>query len=438
MGLFNRKKTEPSETKHDIVKKKYITELASDKDAEQSPRSEYIGSFVERVKPEWLEFQYMKDPITFNGCNIISGLVGSEGYILNGEDRDKKTVEQFLTDINQEDLAQQIGLHLCLYGRTFGEILLTKDKTAVAGLYLLDPKRMDYKKKQVAGKWLLDLDDFNRPKGYVQHKADWDGNDPNQGIQYRPEEIIQFTMRRLGDSLDGVGLIEPQYKNTHEKINIEEALAEAIWRIGFPLLIQYCGDMEHEPGPQDIKDSNKKLKKVYNKTVLSLPYYRKLELLTTKIENMAENLKHYIRNQVAAFGLPEALLLGTGEGTNRATLTELTSIGAKHLANIHSSIARGYSQKIFSRMLGLGQITKPVTITFQKLKSDERYQQVDSITKLLDSGAITATPELEAHILQMLDLPENKGEFAPPQPKAQAARQLGLDLMKDDKPGRHY
>lgn len=448
---FSKKKEsqELSENKSQFVAKSYGHRIASlktgngDGSEQGISRTEYRGSNLKRAKMSQMELMYANDPVAFNGCNIISSLVNSEGHVLNGEESDIEIVNKWLSDIFFEDTVNTIALHLCIYGNAWTEKVFNSNKTYLPGLRLIDPKSMDF--KRIASPLsptnsLIDLDKSGNPKGYVQHPVDYTDNftNLNKGIQFQPKEICHFTFKRIADSLLGIGLIEPQQKIILEKMNIEEALAEAIYHIGFPLVIQYCGDESHEPDPNSLKVVSKQMRDIHNNTDITLPYYRKLEILETKIQGMRENLDYYIDQQIVTLGLPKALVLGVGEGTNKATLEGQTTIGARHIATIQQSIARKFNMEIFNELLALGQIKKPVTIAFNTIKSNERLDDVAMVLEGIKAGAITIDKDTEAFIRQTLDMPALTGEHNPRPPIQQMAYEFGMELGKDEKRKRGY
>lgn len=391
-------------------------------------RSEYSGKTPSRVALDKLEADYLYDPINFAGVNVIAGLIGSEGYVLEGSESDVKKVQDFLDSINFEAFKYRIGAHLCIYGRSWNEILMLKTGDGIGGLDILDPKRMDYLKiRGPNGSELLDLDNYGKPKGYVQKATDG-ASELNAGIKFKPNQIFKLDMRKIADSLDGVGILEPIHKITSYKQSIEEALAEAIIRIGFPLFHQVCGDVEHDPSPADLDKAAESMKKIYYRSNIALPYYRDLKVIAPQINQIRENLEYYIDQQIAAIGVPKALVTGLAEGTNRASLAEMTEIGARHINTLHRVIAEGFNEQIFNRMKEFGQIGD-VKIKFNPIKTNDNATTMDAIVNLINAGALTPNEELEKYLRSVLKLPELKpGEYAPREPGPQMINQIAEDI----------
>ena len=440
MGLWDRifkKEPAPAPAKREFVTQAYT----SQEEAPAQSKAEYRGTNLERVSMANLELQYARDPISFNGSNIISSLIGAEGYILNCiSDKDKKTGQNFMDQIKFNNLIHQIGLHLCIYGNAWFEKLFNKARNNLSGLRIIDPKSMDFLRVDIQGKQVIDLDKWGNPKGYVQHPLDWDGT-LNAGVEFAPENIMHLTMRQISDSLIGVGVLEPISKITWEKLNIEEALAQALWRLGFPLLVQSVGDIDHEPDGNTVKESGRAIQRVYNESVITLPYYRQLKIIESNVSQLRSNLDYYIEQQCAGIGLPKALVSGIGDSTNYSTLNTMTSMTATHINSIHRSIAESMNKEAFGTMLEIGQISNPIEQVFNPIEMNESYDKLGIIGTLVQQGVVTPTADLEAWILKNLELPENKEGFAPAPPKQQVAYALGLEMAKDMKGGKspgHY
>ena len=375
-----------------------------------------------RVPLSKLELDYVVDPVCFAGVNVIASLTGSEGYTLDGKESDKKKVDVFLNNMKFEDMIHTYAMHLCIYGRTYNEILELTDSDGIGNLSIIDPKSMGYKMKHGKnGEEVIDLDENGNPVGYVQTN----GTGMNEGTAFTPDEILKMDLRRIADSLDGIGILEPIHRMTVIKMNIEEALGEALYKIGFPLFVQVCGDAEHEPSLNDIATVAAGMKNINHKTDIAIPYYRDLKVLAPDVSAIRMDLNYYIEQQIAALGIPKALIMGTGEGTNRATLEEMTDAGARHINAIHRVIANAFNNQIFKRMLEAGQISSVVTIKFNPIKVSEGFEKINTIIGAVAGGVMTPDAELEDYIREYLELPKRTGEFKPQSPSDQFVNDVG-------------
>lgn len=397
--------------------------VTGDADKTQKPKSTYRGTDVPRAKMSDLEGLYAADYVVYAGVNIGSSLAASVNHTLRCEVKEDEAPAQELLDrLRFEDWVRTFAAHQFLYGEYWGEVLLNETGKMVSDVRTCDPKSMDFEQHEDQGHLYYDLGPGGRPKGYIQYPYDWDGSLDNRDItHFKAEQIIHAPMRTIADSLRGLGVVEVIRKPTLAKMNIEEALAEAIYRIGFPLYVQYCGDKEHDPSRPVLAAAHQDVKKLNNKSVVTLPYYRKLDTLSPTIVQIRENLDHYLNAQVAGFGIAKAIILGIGEGTNRATLDQLTAVGASNIRSIHRSVTNYTYEKLFLRGKQLGQFKGKVWVEFDPVKWVDKAQTAQLVVDLVTAGVITPEAELEDWVRSFLELPDRKGEYAPKEAAAPGA-----------------
>jgi hypothetical protein len=417
----------------------YVTLATSD---EAASKAEYRGTKVPRINKETLELNYCRDPVVFAGVNWISALTGANGYDLEGKDSDKKAVQEFLDRLRFEAWVKRIANNLAIYGDAFCEIIPNKDKTIISGLYVIDPKSMDFSKKKATNNVdeVYDLDAYGKPKFFVQHPYDWDGT-MNAGKQFKPKEILQLGLRGVSDSLWHMGIVETISRITNIKWNIEQAMGEAIYKIGFPVPTVEAGDELHQPSANDIDKLAYNLKGFDNKKTVVLAYYNKLKdppATGQFIGPTVQALEYCINEQIAGIGIPKPVVMGLGEGSNRATLEQLTDIGARNIESIHRAIEEGLNEMVFKQMEQLNQIAGPVTIKFKPLKVEEKFTKLTAIVDLINAGVLTTEPEFEDWVREYLELPERVGEYQPMEPIDKVAGQFGANIADEIRKSKPY
>lgn len=408
--------------------------MSGQEDREPSrSKTEYRGSRVKRASAWDLEELYFNDPIIFSGGNVISALCASVPYVIKAtNEQDKAQIQSFLDVLRFEDFVTTWAKHQYISGMFWGEIIPFKDGKGIHSLKPLDYKTMDFETEIKGGYEYIQLDKIGMPLGYVQHPYDWSGNGPDpKDKHFKPGEIVCAPMRTVADSLKGVGIIEAIRKVTLDKLNIENALAEAIYRIGFPLYTQYVGDEKHDPSVGALKLAHNDVKKINNRSVITLPFYRKLDVLSPEIRGIRDHLDYYIECQVAGIGIAKAVVMGLGEGTNRATLEQLTDIGARNISAIHRSIASKLYLDVFQPMKKLGQLTDDAWVEFTQLNFNNKYETVRLVGEMVTAGIVSPDAELEDWIRESLELPKRTGDFSPRQ-AAGPPPPLGLSETERD------
>lgn len=294
-----------------------------------------------RVPQSELELTYGHNPIIFNGVNkIVQTIMSAKHELVCIDPKVKIYFEAFFeelgnsgSDITWEELLSQIYKFQCIYGKAWIENIFNKRGNRIVDWDLIDPKKMDYA-KQAQDK--IALDKFSRPIGYVETLPyDTPAKEqrlskealaagvslPPNAIFLEPKRVAQIKLFTVGDGFYPIGLIEPIYQSSLRKLNVESALANSIWRLGFPTRLAKVGDANHEPTPQQIENTLNKLKDSNYKTELAIPYYVDVSILgNKKSEELRTNLEYFKENEVAGLGIPKPFATGGGEETNRATL----------------------------------------------------------------------------------------------------------------------
>lgn len=329
-----------------------LQENSSSKDA--VPTGQKITPTVKRVSLYELEGMYRNNPIIFNGINKMVQIIMASPHHLAGE---KITVvkfyEKFLQNIgnvgNQlewEQLLNRIFLDQAMYGWSFVENI-SNDK-GVVDWDILDAKRMDYVKDISSMNADADpqrdlgniiLDKYGKPVGFVQYldfqnysytaRPEKKTKVPKElqkyvgtnQIFFLPSQLALFKMYSTGDGFYPLGLIEPSYLNSVQKLNIQESVTQAVLRHGSPILLAKLGDTSHEPTPAQTQNILEKLKQMNSSSELAVPYYFDISFLESKDPaSLQDQLVYYEDQEIAAMGMPAAFVKGSGDATNRATL----------------------------------------------------------------------------------------------------------------------
>lgn len=319
-----------------------------------------------RVPMSELELTYLKNPVIFNGINkIIQTLMSSPHHLQGGSPKGLKFFQEFTENIGwvgntitwEELLSDNLKFE-CIYGWSWVENILEEKTGNIVDWDLLDPKRMDYLKENSNSSYEIDptknknkvlLDKFGRPLGYtmnldIDYKSSQDPAaipEPlrkyvtNNQVYFSPDRICLFKLFRVGDSLYPVGLVEPIYQDSLQKLNSQDAATNNIARHGTPLLIATLGDTNHEPNPEQTQSILTKLKELNSKSELAIPYYYDIKYLeSNSLEKIEKQLLYHQNNEIAGMGIPKPYALGSGEATNRATLNNQDHLFQLSLKNI--------------------------------------------------------------------------------------------------------
>jgi hypothetical protein len=367
---------------------------------------------VERVDPEELENAYLKDPITFNSINKATQAIMAAGYSFKCKDPAAKSYfDRFVEnigkigeDITFDEFLYSVFQYQMIYGNAFAEIVWNKNMSKIVDLVILDPKRIDYAKDSQGR---IVLDNYGKTVGYtqivpfgveVENKGD---KIPakyqdivklnNNQIFLSPKRICHFKLYTYGDRFYGIGLIEPAYKSIVRKMNIEVAQTNSIDARGTFPLIDYIGDSMHEPTAQMIDNALIKLKDFRHNRYFAFPYWHKVEPLEIKGSDIVENTLRYLReNQSASLGIPLAFGIGSGEATNRATLTNQQQFMEFTLNDIVNKTISTIEKYIFSAICKTEGLSEYPKIVWGNIKAEEINDKSKRLVSYVEKGILPA------------------------------------------------
>lgn len=309
-----------------------------------------------RLDLDELERIYLTDALVRNSISASVQLFDCD-YEIKASGKIKEKTQDFLDFIDFPQLRKEIAKNCFIYGDAWNE-LIDKDNRLI-GAINLSPRTIDYQKTTDK---LINLDEYGNPKGYMQ-KVDFDQMvDPKvqkkiknignvQGIPLRPDQIARFYFDSVGEGWYGIGLIEPIYSVTLGKNEAEAGLAHVINKVGFPIIINTVGDIEHEPTADMINKGAELIRDLNYKTELSVPYYMKPDTLKiTRIEKLREYLQYFIEQQITGIGLPGAIATGGGESVNRSTLVTQVKIFMKINDARRKTFANQFNKQILTRL----------------------------------------------------------------------------------------
>lgn len=395
------------------------------------PESIKTTPSLKRVKLSELEYSYMHNPTIFNGVNKIIQTIMSASHEVVAKDEE---VQEYFnnmisklghsgSDITWEELLSNIYKHQCIYGRAFVENIFNKRHNRIVDWDIIDPKKMDYAKDS-SNKIVLDK--FGRPVGYFEKIPLFDvdaatearsekekGKYPesvspprsNKSIFLDNDQVAQMKLFTVGDGFYGVGLIEPIYKTSLRKMNIEEAMANAIYRHGFPIIWAQLGDMNHEPTPQQIESMLTKLKDINFKQEIATPYYYQLHMLESKkAEKLREHLEYFKEQEVSGLGIPKPFATGGAEGATMATLGNQSSMFQLTLRDIIRKTTYAIEKYMFAPVCKLEGFKEIPKLKWEIAGAEEIDKKSKRILQYIKSGILKPDMKITEFIKKIENL----------------------------------
>jgi len=362
-----------------------------------------------RITRSELELTYTHNPIIFNGINKIVQTIMSAKHVLVA--KDKKVQSYFRdylsnlgnsgSDVTWEELLSQIYKFQCIYGTAYIENIFNKKGNRIVDWDMIDPKKMDYAKD---GSNYIVLDKFGRPIGYVETLPSsisiMDNNLPKEfadkvilpanSIFMEAKEVAQLKMFMVGDGFYPLGLIEPIYKTSLRKLNIEGALANSIWRHGFPIMLSQVGDANHEPSPGQVQTILNKIRDINFKQELAVPYYVDLKMIeSSNVGRLRQQLEYFIDQEVAGLGIPKPFVTGGGEATNRATLGNQQGMFQLTLRDIIDKTVENIRKYMFKPICDLEGFSEVPNLIWNVIGNEELANKSSRIVNYVKEGIFT-------------------------------------------------
>jgi ribulose bisphosphate carboxylase small subunit len=408
----------------DLLGTRVTMELASVGGVE-APRTTKETPEVERVEPEALELAYLTDSITFNSINKVTQAIMSAGYEVTAKEEDVRnyfndfldTIGKVGEDITFTELLKTIFQNQAIYGNAYIELVYNKKLTKIVDLVALDPKRIDYAK---TGAQKIALDKYGKPIGYTQKiplGVSTEGlGDPApkevslgpSEIFLMPERIAHFKLYTFGDRFYGVGLIEPGYKDIIYAKNIKDAQTNSIFTRGTGPIIDYVGDQDHYPTAEQIKSTAKKLSELKYSRYFAFPYWHDIQPLEIKHSDIVNDTIRYLQeSQAASLGVPLAFATGSGERTNRATLSNQQRFLEFTLRDIVNRTIASIRKYIFSRISRTQKFKEIPDIRWGYLGTEEINDKAGRLNNYVKTG-ILKPEEARGYAMSSENLGQNE------------------------------
>lgn len=367
------------------------------------------------VKFEELEMAYKTDSINFNAINKSTQMImagGFKGFINIKASAIKKYAKFFEdigdvgNDITSEELMESLFRDQMIYGNAFIEIIFDERDEKIVDLALVDPKRIDYA-KNADGKIILDKN--GKEVGYMiklEAGTSMEGDEiPKEyemvvssgenKIFILSKRICHFKLYAIGDRFYGTGLLTPSYKSVIYKKNIEKGQANSIYARGFSPLIAYVGNDRKMATPKDITDVLAKLKRLNYQQYDSFPNWVKVESIKYDQSDLTTSaLKDLRTDQITSLSAPQALVLGSGEDTNRATLGDQRVLWEFTLKDIIKQTMSYFKKYILKPINELNDFGGVPDVEWGELRAEDVNSTADKIIRMLTAKNLHATPQM--------------------------------------------
>jgi len=357
----------------------------------------------ERIEPSEVfmrrsELLYRLDPLIFSGINKLSRRIsGAKVYFSGGQADENDKAYAYFVSSGGLRLMPHLVKDAFIYGFGVAEINRVAGETT---LTQIDPKEFDYKREGAD----IALDKKGNIIGYV-----W--KNKVEETPLKPEEVFLLRFYALGDYCLGISPIEAAYKTSWVKLNIEEALGEAIYRHGFPVPKFKIGTPEegpwHEITPEKIAEAKKIIGKLDTGAEIVLPWWMDADYMSVKgeLRNVETFLEFLSMEVLAALELPKAFGVET-RGVGGRAVEEMDF--EKTILAFQEELKRQIQDQIMEPYYKVAKFKSNPTITFTAYAPELQNIQLRRLSAFAKNGLITRNDELENALRQNEGFPLKK------------------------------
>jgi hypothetical protein len=362
---------------------------------------------TERLKKETQvqrksELLYRMDPLVFAGTNRLRRAIASPRiYFIGGDDEDRITMEAWARTVNLKKILWEGILDIIIYGYSVIE-KVRDSKGNIVQLVTIDPKTVDWQ-KDADGK--IKLDENQNPIGLVQ-TVDSDT------IDLPMKDVVLLNFFTLGVECLGISPLEPAFKASWIRMNLEEAYGEALYRHGFPIIYFKIGDVDHPIDAPLIAEAKKILRDLESAEELILPNWiepGRLESKTPLAPIVA--LWTFLAGEVArALDNPVGFISPAGSTESKGG-AEFSNIDFERAAKMYTEELKSELDEQLLAEIRIEKELKSIPeIGFGESSPESQMLRMRSISELTEKGVLHMDKTLENKLRAELDLPLLEGE----------------------------
>jgi len=347
------------------------------------------------------ELLYRLEPLIFSGVNKLTRrITGTRMFFTNGDEEEIQKAEEFFENSGLKSLLPHLVKDAFIYGFGVAEIVKRGKKIT---FNQINPKEFDYQRTSDNN---IAFDSNGKIKGFVWKKAN------GQEETLKPSEVLLIRFYSLGEFCLGISPIEPAFKAAWIKLNLEEALGEAVFRHGFPLYVCKVGSPEYkvwaEVTPDKIRTAKQILGDLDTATEIVIPWWMDLKKIEGgKAEDISKYLEFLSSEILASLELPKAFGVQT-TGLGGRAVEEMDF--EKTILVMQEELKRQLEEQVFFPYYkSNGFKTKP-RLQFTEYAPELQTAKLRRLSTFAKYGLLSRTIEVENEIRRMEGLPIKKKE----------------------------
>ena len=318
-----------------------------------------------------LEILYRNSWAVFKALNVRANLLSARGLkVIFKTEKAKKVTEEMLKRMHPsrpmemlQDSFRRRSLCADIFGNGFDELLFTPkpiekkpalvaDATDLLGWTPMHPMNTDFIRENFDS--AIELEE-RKPKGYVWRFDPLQESD--SGVELEIERVGHLKYNVLADELLGMSTIEPMFKTAERLMKIEEGVTQGILTHGNPLHDVIVGDEAHPPTKPMIDDTAKAVQGLNTKSeYVHPPWIRVGQIESFSLGKSPNYMQPFITAIAACTSVPEFILLGRGEGTNKATAQAMINFVTQEIMPLQNAQALYFEEQILAPLMEINKI----------------------------------------------------------------------------------
>ncbi len=270
---------------------------------------------------------FRRNSLTFKSVKTKAAIAIPSISFKYNNPKEEAVVNMFLNNLHPASgllqltsILRDLYIDTTAFGTGYLDPIWNKKKTMIDGLKKIHPISMDLLRDSGFGEGgEVKLDKSGNPVGWIQRI-----NNKTKELSF--ENVAYLTFNIIGDEWLGISDLEPIYQNVWRLMNIEEGIATAIFRHGFPLYdIKVSGASEGRPPTKEqLEEAAKEVTGLnYKSEFVHGPNYTIKLLEAFSMGKSQDYVEPFIDQVIAISDLPKFVLLGSSEDLSKASASEL-------------------------------------------------------------------------------------------------------------------
>lgn len=289
-----------------------------------------------RALLEKYELAYMKDGSVSEAIDTIALFTMMGGFeILSDDATAEAQIREFCDRVDVENIIINVVRDALVYGDAFVENVFSAGGQPV-NLEMVNPKTMQ-----------ITYDDYGTVHGYIQ-TVSLNGRQVTTSLDKKL--ITHFPLKRIGRSPYGISTIGTNYDLIGRMILVDEGIANAIHRHGFPKYHVPVGQLGEIIDKTKMEEVEKIFENINSKNEFVTTRDVEIKNIDTDSFDIKGMSEYFITKLTAGIGVPEEIL-GLGRGSTEATAKVRAKAFEHKVKALQRSIARVFELEIFPLIL---------------------------------------------------------------------------------------